>query len=221
MILLLILYHCNLYFPIILVLGLTLCFMIAIPLSWIICRQAAFSDARLRFQMRMDQGNVIRTPWYDLYLPHSDHTDVVNNNNITSTASFENKENFQGKHHQQQQVLMFIPGALVEHMAYVGLASRLADQHGIDVAVINLEPVRLPWGRTSESRMLWLRRDIERRLVQTKRLKSATDVNNSSRDYSLVWNIGGHSLVCAGCICIYIYTCIRDFLHFRRIAYRK
>ena len=62
----------NSYFPILLVFGLILCLIIAIPLSWIICRQAAFPDARRCFHMRMDQGHVLRTPWYDLYLPHSD-----------------------------------------------------------------------------------------------------------------------------------------------------
>ena len=119
--------------------------------------------------------------------------------NTTTSIRNKNLSKEQQQHQQQhQQVLVFFPGALVEHMAYVGVASRLADQHGIIVAVINLEPVRLPWGRTSESRMVWLRRDIEQRIIQTKRLKSATPTTNN--DCPLVWNIGGHSLVRSVCI---------------------
>jgi hypothetical protein len=208
-----ILYGYNPYIPIILVISLILSLTLSIPLSWIICRQAAFPDARHWFHMRMTQGHVIRTPWYDLYLPQSDHfisfsksIDIVDihndsNNNMNTTMNFQNKNS--DKEKQNLQVLIFFPGALVEHMAYVGVASRLADQYGIIVAVINLEPIRLTWGGTSQFRMIWLRRDIERRLDQTKRLKSSTLANNDCNNCSIVWNVGGHSLVRPFCNCYY------------------
>jgi hypothetical protein len=126
-------------------------------------------------------GLAIRTKNYDLYLPNKDKIRIGDK---------------QGEPHEREptQALLLLPGALVEHTAYAGLASRLADRHGILVAVINLEPTRLAYSflpTMAPSRLLRLAQEIEQRL----QAQESSRTNSTDETTKVLWSIGGHSLV--------------------------
>mmetsp|Transcript_18338 Transcript_18338/g.27710 ORF Transcript_18338/g.27710 Transcript_18338/m.27710 type:complete len:299 (-) Transcript_18338:1108-2004(-) len=111
-------------------------------------RQEAFPEAQNEFQKRLESKRVIRKERYDLYLPTS---------GISKTTKIG---------------LIFLPGALVDSVAYAVLASQLSDQ-GILVAILNLEPHRLAMTVTKAALMAILQ-----------------DENSIIHK----WAIGGHSM---------------------------
>mmetsp|Transcript_24185 Transcript_24185/g.40044 ORF Transcript_24185/g.40044 Transcript_24185/m.40044 type:complete len:214 (-) Transcript_24185:1837-2478(-) len=123
-------------------------------------RQSAFPEARHMLEARVQKGQALRTNKYDLYLPTKD----------------------EGKQSGSNKALLFLPGALVEHTAYAGLAIQLAERHGILVAVMNLEPTRIAKTFTAG--------------VTTFRLvEMAKEIEIKANRGALEWSIGGHSLV--------------------------
>jgi hypothetical protein len=127
-------------------------------------RQAAFPEAKQLLQDQIQAGKAVRTRHYDLYLP-----------------SF-NREGAADCNTNRGQALLFLPGGLVEHAAYAHLAVRLAQDHGILVIVVNLEPTRIAtWYTTG--------------LTSKKLVELAKRAESWWKTSSLQWNIGGHSAV--------------------------
>ena len=155
-------------------------------LSMIVNRQRAFPKARVMLNERLHLGLAVRTKNYDLYLPNKCNINNDDNPNERQTPP------------PPMQALLFLPGALVEHTAYAGLASRLADGHGILVAVINLEPTRLAYTSfpcLAPSRLIRLTQEIERHVLESSRTNTTIATTTTDNTARIVWSIGGHSLV--------------------------
>lgn len=124
--------------------------------SWIIHRQSAFPEVKEMLQ----RHKVLRTKKYDLYDADPSTTKAT----------------------KKKKALMFLPGGLVEHSAYAGIAIRLSKDYGILVVVLNCEPMRLaqplPLFGVNASTILKLSKQVEQHV-----------------GYEPEWNLGGHSLV--------------------------
>lgn len=128
--------------------------------SWIIHRQSAFPEVKDMLQ----RHKVLRTKKYDLY-------DAADPSTTKATTT------------KKKKALMFLPGGLVEHSAYAGIAIRLSRDYGILVVVLNCEPTRLAqpfplFGGVNASTILKLSKQVEQHV-----------------GYEPEWNLGGHSLV--------------------------
>jgi hypothetical protein len=144
-------------------------------------RHSAFPDALNLVKGRLQSGRMLRQARYDLYLPPSDAFRVSDN--------LPKLEIPMG--------LVLVPGALVDHNAYVRLAVGLSDQ-GILVALLNLEPYRLAVRHLGAGP-----RDIQAILRQISEHTSVDSIINVKKiDPNLVmsngievkeWSIGGHS----------------------------
>lgn len=124
-------------------------------------RQDAFDSAKHLLMERIRTGRAERKDTYDLYLPPPQ----------------------QNSTNQPQQPipmgLIFYPGACVENTAYGPIAAKLSDE-GLLVAVVNVEPLRLPSETAGGGK--------------TDALKIMYDVLSSDSRNVTEWALGGHSM---------------------------
>jgi len=125
-------------------------------------RQEAYNSARNGLLERIKMGRASRKRGYDLFIP-----------DLSKSKS--NEVDFG---------LILLPGALVDHTAYAVIASKLSDQ-GILVAVMNMEPCRLPMNQSGASKIevLKIMYDV-----------IGADGNDAGVAAVKEWAIGGHSM---------------------------
>lgn len=134
--------------------------LIALTIStWIKLRQPALPEALDCLEQRIKSGRCYHYGRYDVFLPES-------------ADEYSTEVPMNG--------LILLPGALISHLAYSQVASRLSDL-GICVVVVSMEPLRLATSRlgSSKGRLAKIRRNVQHRLL---------------RGRTVNWSIGGHSL---------------------------
>jgi hypothetical protein len=104
-------------------------------------------------------GRMFRSPSFDIYFPSK-------NRNGT------------------QPVLLFIPGAGVDHSAYSTVADKMSRDHSIIVVVISLEPFRMAATELLEMGTI---------LHAVKTVELLWNERCQSDDYNLDFSLGGHS----------------------------
>lgn len=119
-------------------------------------RQESYKSAKNGFLERIKANRACRKKGYDLFVP--DASKLTNN--------------------EVDVGLILVPGALVDHTAYATIASQLSDA-GILVAVMNIEPYRLPMNQTGAS-------NIEVLTIMYDLIAGGAVVKE--------WAIGGHSM---------------------------
>lgn len=119
-------------------------------------RAVALESATNTFRERLSEGRAYRTRRYDVYLPPPTTT----------------------KNAVPQQALLFLPGALIPHVAYAESASRLSDA-GFLVAVVSMEPSRLAYHHLGADQQ-----SLKRIMRQVQKQQAQ----------KLQWTIMGHSM---------------------------
>eukprot|EP00547_Thalassionema_nitzschioides_P017827 CAMPEP_0194236816 /NCGR_PEP_ID=MMETSP0158-20130606/3992_1 /TAXON_ID=33649 /ORGANISM="Thalassionema nitzschioides, Strain L26-B" /LENGTH=335 /DNA_ID=CAMNT_0038970673 /DNA_START=143 /DNA_END=1150 /DNA_ORIENTATION=+ len=135
-------------------------YLIALACStYIKFRQPALPEALDCLNQRIESGRCHHYGRFDVFLPEA--------NDDTSA-----EDTIKG--------LILLPGALVSHVAYSQVASRLSDL-GICVIVVSMEPLRMATSKlgSSKRRLAKIRRKVQRRFLLGKTVN---------------WSIGGHSL---------------------------
>lgn len=138
--------------------------------SWHRGRKDALPCARDCLQERIDAKTCIPCGRYNVFLPTKIEEDE--------------EEDVEGAEQQQQQrvchVLLWIPGALIDHTAYSQVAAKLADL-GVCVVTLSMEPCRMATTRLGADlrRLLKVQSHVKTLLPTTKKL---------------LWSVGGHSL---------------------------
>ena len=127
---------------------------------WKLFRKEAESDAIEALSSAISSNLALRTSSCDIYFPSETKSD--------------------GK----QKAMLFIPGLCVDHTAYASIASRMASEGNIIVAVLSLEPFRLADEHFVDLKEL-------RKCMQT--VTNLWNDRNGSKNSSLDWSIGGHS----------------------------
>jgi len=121
-------------------------------------RIKADDEAFVSLSNGIENDRVVRTSFFDVYFPEQIQED--------------------------QKAILFLPGFMVDHTSYANIASRIASDGNIVVAVLSLEPLRVAGDC----------------LVEMKELRNAIESVNrmwnqrrSSNDGKIDWSIGGHS----------------------------
>lgn len=127
--------------------------------GWRQLKSEADEDAVNCIIMGVKSGQILRNPSFDIYFPYQSRNGT-------------------------QPVLLFIPGAGVDHSAYSTVASKMSREHGIIVVVISLEPFRMAASELIEiSTILHAIKQVE--LLWADRCESD--------NYDLDFSLGGHS----------------------------
>lgn len=124
------------------------------------------------------------------------HCDIYFPSVLTKKKSMQRKPQSKGNNHgnedyKKQKVLLFLPGAFVDHASYSIIANELAAR-GIVVVILSMEPLRLALRRLGGdiSDLQHVMKIVENELL--KRHHHHHGENNTIT--GIEWSIGGHSL---------------------------
>lgn len=121
------------------------------------------------------RNTLVRNKHCDIYFPTIPKVQLSNHNSPANE--------------EQQKVLLFIPGAFVDHASYAVIANRLTTRGRIVVAVLSMEPLR--------QALKGIGADVSDIVRVMKIVREELKKRNNSKigDYKLIeWSLGGHSL---------------------------
>ena len=126
------------------------------------------------------KNTLLRKRQCDIYFPS-----VLTKKEKKSKQSKQSKTKNHDKHCEKQKVLLFLPGAFVDHTSYSVIANKLASR-GIVVVVLSMEPLRLA--------LRGLGADISDLQHVVKIAKHELLQRYGDHNIPIEWSIGGHSL---------------------------
>jgi hypothetical protein len=143
------------------------------------------------FVRGVQSGQIVNLDRLHVYLPP-----------IDSSTRFESKDMKQSPHNNKMKpirALLFLPGAMVDPMAYAIIASRLAHSQNAIVAVLSMEPLGMPDAYLGADLI-----DLKRAMRDVKSVWKQWNENKDTMDEKAttqmeciesqwIWCLGGHS----------------------------